>query len=225
MTDMDRNRNYLDIYPSNSIARKIEEEPLDHRWYDQLVTNATMYLKIMEHENVDFLEKRQGPTLDSGDTYKFLRSQERTRHSKLMIQYLITFLSKGLPMAEDIKDDPANPFEQFKSFLLFHIDLLKEKDVSEAILKEHEYLGLLNDTNAWYYRGQIDKNHRLMRQSVEMSNAISIEGYCKLFHTVQKLCVFWFSVRNEKVERVRKSDIMAYKLCRFLLNKYEPNDS
>lgn len=222
MTDMDRN--YLDIYPSNSIARKIEEEPLDHRWYDQLVTNATMYLKIMEHENVDFLEKRQGPTLDSGDTYKFLRSQERTRHSKLMLQYLITFLSKGLPMAEDLKEDLANPFEQFKSFLIFHIDLLKEKDVTDAILKEHERLGLLNDTNAWYYRGQIDKNHKLLTQSVISANSLTVEGYCQLFHTVQKLCVFWFSVRSEKVERVRKSDIMAYKLCRFLLNKHEKKD-
>jgi hypothetical protein len=113
MTDMDRN--YLDIYPSNSIARKIEDEPLDARWYDQLVTNATMYLKIMEHENVDFLEKRQGPTIDSGETYKFLRSQERTRNTKLILQYLIKFLSSGLPMVEDLREDLANPFEQFKT--------------------------------------------------------------------------------------------------------------
>jgi hypothetical protein len=61
----------------------------------------------------------------------------------------------------------------------------------------------------------------LLRESVFQANVLTVEGYCQLFRTLQRLCVFWFSVRNEKVERVRKSDIMAYKLTRFLLAKYD----
>jgi hypothetical protein len=215
-------QNYLDIYPSNSIARQIEAEPLDPRWVEQIMLHANTYIKIMEHENADFLEERQGPTISSGDTYKFLRSQERTRNSKLLLQYLISFLSKGLPLAEDIKDDLANPFEQIKSFSLYNIGLLKEQDVSEAILKEHEKLGLLNDTNSWYYRGQIDKNYKNLIAGIENALEPTVEGYLQVFRTLQQLCIFWFSVRNEDANRVRKSDILLFKLVRFLRNKYEP---
>lgn len=212
--------NYLDIYPSNSIARQIDEEPLDHRWYDQLVAHATAYLKVMEHENLDFLESRQGPTIDSGDTYKFLRSQERTRNTKLILQYLITFLS-NLPLEEDIAGKPVNPFVQLKTFILYNVDVIKDADVSNAILKEHEKLGLLNDTNSWYYRGQIDKNHKSIRDLVEQVTAPTLEGYLDLFHALKRLCAFWFSVRNEEPNRVRRSDVMMYKLLRLLLAKYK----
>ncbi len=211
--------NYLDIYPSNSIARQIDDEPFDNRWYDQLVANATAYLKIMEHENIDFLESRQGPTISSGDTYKFLRSQERTRNTKLILQYLITFLS-DLPMEKDIEGKPVNPFLQFKSFILYNVDLIKDPDVSNAILKEHEKLGLLNDTNSWYYRGQIDKSHKSIRDLVESVNIPNLDGYLNLFHALQRLCAFWFSVRNEEPNRVRRSDVMMYKLLRLLMRKY-----
>ncbi len=212
--------NYLDIYPSNSIAHQIEAEPLDTRWNDHLVANANAYIQIMEHENLDFLQTRQGTIISSGDSYNFLRCQERTHNTKLILQYLITFLSKGLPLEEDIKDDPANPFEQLKTFTLTNIDLLKEKDVTAAILKEHERLKLLNDTNAWYYRGQIDKSYKGIREMVESAKNATIEDYGKLLRGMQRLCVFWFAVRNEEANRVRKSDILTYKLIRFILAKY-----
>ncbi|MCP5054505.1 MAG: hypothetical protein GY940_45475 [bacterium] len=212
-------QNYLDIYPTNSIARHIEAEPLDPRWHDQLIAHTNAYIKVMEHENLDFLESRQGLSINEGDTYKFLRSQERTRYTKLILQYLISFLSK-LPLEADIKGDLANPFDQLKTFLINSIGLLKEKDVAEAILKEHKNLGLLNDTNAWYYRGQIDKNYKNLCEAVQIAEKPNIKGYRQLFRAVQRICVFWFSVRNEVADRVRKSDILMYKLARFLLAKY-----
>ncbi len=212
--------NYLDRYPSSSIARQIEAEPLDHRWYDQIIGNANAYIKIMEHENIDFLEARQRPDLSAGDTYKLLRSQERTRNSKLMLQYLITFLS-DMPLEKDLVDKPVNPFEQMKSFVMYSIRLLKEKDVAAAILKEHEKLGLLNDTNMWYYRGQIDKNYKTLSEGLEQATRPTIECYCILFRSLQQLCVFWFSVRQEDPNRVRNSDVLIYKLTRLLLEKHE----
>jgi hypothetical protein len=214
-------QNYLDIYPSNSIARRIEMEPLDLRWIEQLVAHANSYIKLMEHENVDYLEARQGPFVDTDKKYKFLRSQERTRNTKLIMQHLIGLLSKELVFEEHLKGSSTNAFERLKSFTLFNIGLLKAKDVSAAILKEHEKLGLLNETNRWYYRGQIDKNYKNLYTALQDSNRAGREGYLKLFRVLQQLSVFWFSVRSEDPNRVRRSDILIYKLTRFLLSKHQ----
>lgn len=218
--NIDMETNYLDIYPSNSIAFQIEAEPIDNRWHDLLVANANAYIQIMENENLDYLESRKGSIISSGDSFNFLRCQERTHNTKLILQYLITFLSNGLPLEEDFKDDPANPFEQFKMFVYNNIELLKERDVSTAILKEHERLGLLNDTNAWYYRGQIDKSYKAMTELLKTAHKATLEDYFKILQALHKLCVFWFAVRNEEVHRVRKSDILTYKLVRFIMAKY-----
>lgn len=44
--------------------------------------------------------------------------------------------------------------------------------------------------------------------------------FCKLFLATQELCVLWFSVKNEDINHVRKSDIYIYQLTLLLLNKY-----
>lgn len=210
-------QNYLDIYPSSGIANKLNEEnPDDQSSVRQLITDVNLYLKSVEDENVKFLHAREKQQITSTDTYRFFRGQERSRNSRLILQYLVTFLTK-IPLKEDIEENVVNPFEQLKSFIRFHTDLLKEPDVANAILREHERLGLLTETNTWYYRGQINKNYKQILEVLDNAEKISIEGYCKLFEALQRLCLFWFSVRNENIQRVRKSDIFAYRLTRILM--------
>lgn len=210
-------QNYLDIYPSSGIANKLNEENLDDQSsVRQLISDVNLYLKAVEEENVKFLHAREKQQITSTDTYRFFRGQERSRNSRLILQYLVTFLTK-IPLKEDIEENVVNPFEQLKSFIRFHTDLLKEPDVANAILREHERLGLLTETNTWYYRGQINKNYKQILEVLDNAETISIEGYCKLFEALQRLCLFWFSVRNENIQRVRKSDIFAYRLTRILM--------
>lgn len=210
---------YLDIHPTHRIADKIEREDPDFKFLNLLIVEVNAYVEIMEQENIAFLKSHIGHDLSSRDTYKFLRSQERTRNYRWILQYLAAFTSH-LPIEPEIGTEPANPFDQLKYFTIYSIDLLKEKDVSTAILKEHEKLGLLNETNSWYYRGQIEKSHRSLMDMVNRAQRATLEDYKLLFQGIQQLCNFWFSVRNQEIKRTRKSDLLIYKLTRYLLHIY-----
>ncbi len=218
-------QNYLGISPSTGIAKQFEKiDYNDPAMIRKLIADIDEFVKTVEAENVRFLQARQQNAISSAETFKFFRSQERTRNSRLILQYLVTFLTK-LPMRCDLEETVVNPFEQLKTFARNNVNLLKENDVSAAILKEHEKLGLLNDTNEWYYKGQISKNHKELLQVLETARNISIMGYCKLFETLQRLCLFWFSVRNEDVKRVRRSDLFLYQLTLILLERHLPKDT
>jgi hypothetical protein len=122
-------------------------------------------------------------------------------------------------LQENIEGKIVNPFEQLKTFTLYNVNLLKDPDVIAIILEEHARLGLLKESNSWYYRGQIEKNYKQILEVVESAGSISREGYCKLFEALQRLSLFWFSVRNEDIKRVRKSDIYIYRLARLLMKR------
>ncbi|GEM_PF-1634577 len=217
---------YLDILPTERIADKLDKEIHSPGSVAKIAAELEAYVQIMEEENLRFLARPQdskSDTMDSKDTLKFLRCQERTRNTRTILQYLKAFLAH-LPLEENIAGKPVNPFNQMKAFVLFNIDLLKEKDVSASILQEHERLGLLNDTNSWYYRGQIDKSHRSLREIADSTDKATVENWCKIFTGLQQLCTFWFSVRNQVLNRVRKSDIFMYKMCGILIAKYLPKE-
>lgn len=218
-------QSYLDVYPSTSIARQLEAEVTDDTASIQaLISDVHQYVKTVEQESVQLLHARKNRQITSTDTFKFFRSQERNRNTRLLLQYLVTFLN-DLPEEKDIDGKLVNPFDQLKAFTGFWLSLLKEPDVSNAILREHEKLGLLNETNAWYYRGQINKNFQQISEVLARSQKAVTEHYCLLFEAIQRICLFWFSVRNENLKRVRKSDVYLYKLTCILLKRYGGSDS
>lgn len=212
-------QNYLDIYPSSGIANLLNAETIDDEpAVSQLVADVNLYLKTVEEENVKFLHSRGKQQITSTDTFRFFRSQERSQNTRLILQYMLTFLTK-IPLKEDIDETVVNPFKQLKEFILFHASLLKEADVSTAILREHERLGLLTETNTWYYRGQVNKNYKQVVEMLESAKEPVIGDYCKLFDALQRISIFWFSVRSENIKRVRKSDIYLYKLSLILMKR------
>lgn len=212
-------QNYLDIYPVTGIAQKLNAESLDEESaLNLLLADVHNYIKTAEEDNVKFLHTQSPGLITSKETATFFRGHERTRNNRVILQYLVTFLSK-LPLQKDIEGKIVNPFEQLKSFIIYNVNLLKDPDVVSIILAEHERLGLLNETNVWYYRGQISKNHKQILEVAESARTISREGYCKLFEALQRYCLFWFSVRNEDIKRVRKSDIYIYRLTHLLMKR------
>lgn len=214
-------QNYLDVYPSSGIARQYKIEELQKpENIKELFAEVNQYIKIVEQENVRFLHERKKEIISSTDTLRFFRSQERTRNTRLVLQYLMTFLNK-LPQEKEIDKKLVNPFDQLKSFIQFSVNLLKEPDVTNAILREHERLGLLNETNSWYYRGQVNKSYKQILEVVEQAHRAVQGEWCKLFEALHRLSLFWFSVRSENIKRVRKSDIYLCKLTLLLLNKYK----
>jgi hypothetical protein len=128
-------------------------------------------------------------------------------------------------LKEEIEGQQVNPFEQLKTFTRFRVDLLKTPDVLNSILTQYRQVGVLDDTNAWYYRGQVTKNYKQILEVVESAKTAVVEDYCKLFDALQRICLFWFSVKNEDINHVRKSDIYIYKLTHILLSRYRATDS
>ena len=212
--------NYLDLSDGQRIADQINEEKPDNVSVEKLVKEVTVHLKKIEEENIRYAEAGQSRETASRGKPRTVRNKERMQNTKLVLLYLSTFLSH-LPVETTKESDPLNPFEQFKSLVLYNINLIKEKDVTAAILREHEKLGLLTDLNTWYYRGQINKSFKSIREDVEQAKDHTLEDYRKLFLGCQKLSSFWFSVRNQDIKRVRACDTLMYRLSRFLLEKYK----
>lgn len=212
-------QNYLNIYPITGIASQLNSENLDdEQVLQRLIADVQAYISTAEDDNVKFLHVQNPGQISHEESLRFFRIHERTRNVRVILQYLVSFLSE-IPLQEDINGDAVNPFEQIKSFVLYNVNLLKDPDVITIILREHEQLGLLKENNSWYYRGQINKNYKQILEVGESARTISREGYCKLFEALQRLCLFWFSVRNENINRVRKSDIYIYKLTRILMKR------
>lgn len=213
-------QNYLDIYPSKRIADQLKEDiSEDSAALQALIADVNHYVKTVEEQSVQMLHARKNRQITSTDTFRFFRSQERNRNTRLLLQYLVTFTNE-LPLEPDIEDNLVNPFEQLKSFIRFSVNLLKDADVTAAILREHEKLGLLNDTNAWYYRGQINKSHKQIIDAIESAARPVVEDYVRLFEAVEGIGLFWFAVRNENINRVRRSDVYLFKMSQILINRY-----
>lgn len=215
-------KNNLKICPGQYIAIGLKREDPECKFVQNVISKTMEHIEIMEDENLRYIEKRKGSQqIDPAEIFEFLRSQERIRNTKYILQYLTSFFS-NLPLGEDIEtgDVLVNPFDQIKSFTLSHINLMEEQDVNIAILREYERLGLLTESNRCYYQGQIDNSHKTLVGILNRARLATVEDYRKIFFGLQRLCDFWFSVRNEEIQRVRKSDIFIYQLTRYLLEKY-----
>ncbi len=183
---------------------------------DSFRREAWAYLNNLELNNLAVLDARMRDAIDSDEAFCFFRSKERLNNTKLILQYLIRFC-EGMPGEADIMEDIVNPFEQMREFSACHIHQLEEQDVIEAILREHLQLGLLKDSNRWYYLGQIRKNHQELQCALEQAILPNRDGYSALFTTLRNVSRFWFSVRRDDLNRCRRTDILIFQFSVYLL--------
>jgi len=206
------------------VIELIESEiPLDETSLTNFISEVQSFLNKLNVANIEALHKRYGGTITAKETFEFFRSQERITNTKLIIQYLMSFI-KELPLEVDTEKEELNPFIQFKSFLKNSNALFKERDVRNAILKEYEIQGFLNDNNLWYYRGRVDVFHKQISQLLNDAKEVNCANYIKLFNAVKIYAKFWFAQRNEKFIYIRKSDYYSYKLSSILINKINSNN-
>jgi len=208
---------YLGIEAKDPVSIKLEDyfntpgfqiEPLRREAWE--------YLARLDLDNVAALEARIQTAVNYDDAFCFFRSKERLNNTRLIIQYLIRFCD-GLPDESDIMDDIVNPFEQMREFTAYHIHQLNEADVVEAILREHEKLGLLKEANRWYYQGQIRKSHQEFQTTLERAILPNPDGYSAVFNTLRNVSRFWFSVRREELKHCRRTDVFIYLFSVYLL--------
>ena len=209
--------NLLDTYLGKEMAKKLKLQDLENEsLLKDLLREIKQYTSVMEMDDIDALKARKDEEITPKEAFKFYRSHERIQYIKLILQYLIFFLS-NIPLEDEIRDKPANPFKQFKEFVNFNTELLRESDVIDAVLREYEKQGVLNERNEWYYRGQVDKCFTKIKEIISGADRPLIRDYRKLFEALQGLCSFWFSVRSHNLENIRISDVFIYKLTWVLL--------
>lgn len=198
----------------------LNEVPLSPKKNIEFVNEVNEYLKKLKVDNVEALFRRNKKRITAKETFEFFRSQERISNTKLIIQYFLSFLAK-LPLTDDIAQEEVNPFDQIKLFVTRLMKLLKERDVRDAILTESESSGILNENNLWYYRGRIDVTYKEVYRLLQSAEKPDYSDYKKIFLSVQILSKFWFSLRNENIKQIRRSDLYLYKLATILIDKID----
>ncbi len=152
--------------------------------------------------------------------HRFFRNREREENTCRILQYLLLFIEE----APGARQETAEPERQLHGFVRFKVDLLKEKDVRTAILREYSQLGILKAGNFWYYEGRIDDMHKELSRALAKGHhdrAVEITHLC---HVLEKLCLFWFDICREDVHRVRRCDMFIYKLALMLRKKMAKTD-
>jgi hypothetical protein len=168
------------------------------------------YIREYENRSEAIRRFRGRQTMDAENTYEFFRSMERIRTDTHIVQYMLTFLEE-IPYRAQIEQDIANPFEQFKSFVRFRINLLLEPDVRQAILRHQ------NGNKRVPLR--IKNLHKFLTRRIEEANEPTPDSYKILFLVLLRLSNFWFSIHHHTVRCYRKIDIFVYRLSAFLLKK------
>lgn len=204
------------------IASRIEKEKIpEGKELEKFLADIKNYIRIMELEAVEFhMKNRDESHLTYYETLDFFRNSERLQNTKYILQYQIKF-TEELPLEEKAAKLPENPFLQFRGFVLFMIKQLQEADVIESIMREYKELGLLTDKTKWYYKGIVKRAYDEMIMTAADANKAIPEDYRKLFTALKKHSLFWFSIRRENVQRVRKSDMYIYRLSRILSSRID----
>jgi len=210
----------MDIIKSNRIEEKLKVELSSFKQHEnRIIEEVESFIKCIEPNIFKVINYRKSKKINKNVLNKFFRSKERIEYRKFILQYLIKFMNK-LPTKQEIRTMPVNPYKQFKSFVQYNLDLLKETDVTNCILREYKKRFEWNEESSIYCQKHIDKYFKHIEQYIKSSKTCSTENFCKLFLAIQELCVFWFSVKNEDINHVRKSDLYIYQLTLLLLNKY-----
>jgi hypothetical protein len=205
------------IEMSNSRSNNKNKFRKTDQSYVQLIKEAEAYISFLEKNSAHTKSFSGSKNLNPDQMYISLRNQEREENNKIILQYLLVFL-EFVCFSKKIERDFVNPFEQFRSFVLFNIHLLKEVDVIQAIIRYGQKSNeLKNNWNEYYWRLKIS---RIYHQSVEMikdrANNSMMDCY-NCFEVLKELCQFWFDIHYKNNCPIRHCDILTYKICKALL--------
>jgi hypothetical protein len=177
----------------------------------QLILEVKEFIKYMEAPQVEEVQKRKDKSLNPEEMYISLRNREREDNIKFIIQYLLFFL-QDIPVTL-ISELEVNPYEQFRSFVIFQIKLLKDIDVIKAIIRDGQYKDSLSNWDAMeQLKGKVFG---------------SLQDCYHGFMILGELCQLWFDIRYKNNFPIRHCDILTYKLTQTLIKKLEkmiPNE-
>ncbi len=143
--------------------------------------------------------------------HSFFRLREREENTCFILQYLLMF-SELLCSGVSTLPEPEATI-QLAGFVRYQVDLLLQRDVRTAIMREYNQLGLLKHANLWYYEGRINDAHGELSAWLAQADEKAVTVVLRLCRVLEKLCLFWFDICCEDPRRVRSCDLYTYKLA------------
>ena len=184
----------------------------------ELIANVSSYIKAIEEDNYNIISEPRKQNMSSSCTDGLLREYERNQYNIWILQYLVSFISK-LPLEEDIAEEIVDPFEQFKSFVFYNVRLLRKSEIIKTVLRYPLEYGIVKHNLFGFFKWRTDKNFKEISKLIQSADKPLIEGWRKLFTALQRLSLFWFSVKNKNLKVIRKLDIYIYLLTQILLER------
>jgi hypothetical protein len=206
---------------SHALEQVLEEESRNASDYEIMVISDIQHqldFYFQENYAVNVISSRSLSDQNPEPTMVFLRNRDRYQNTMHLLQYLLTFNNR-LPALKEISHEANSPFDQFRHFIRNEIGLLKEKDVVDFIFKERRQLGFPEPTSYLRFVSYIDKLYGELNQMINYANVPVYYYYKYLFESIKRLAQFWFSVKNNDLKRLRKSDVNFYKISQLLYGK------
>lgn len=179
---------------------------------------AEYILKVMEADPSFTLAERCSREMPPDSLLRYFRHRERSEKSCRILQYLLSFLTH-IPTSAEIGQEPVDPAEQFRSFILYQADLLLEEDVKNAVFQETNHAGAQRAGSVWDYQERIILTNRMLRNMLarkESNVSMAISNQCRV---LEHISLFWFDVRRHDLRRARRSDIFIYLLAQLVRNR------
>lgn len=181
---------------------------------EELTREALELLEKMDKHRPSPVFPPDGGGMNDQETLRFFRNRERNEMSLRLIQSLLAFMDQP---PQPLRG-PFNPYAQIRELVRFQVDLLGERDVREAVLKERvppQAPRPLLEREEERLEGL---RLRLMGEAFQPSLPYQ-EGYHRLLETLRQLFHFWAGLRSRKEGRARRSDLLLYRLAEYIENK------
>ena len=214
-----------DISIPNTKPHNVKNTNKTNHSYTQLMSEAEAYISFLENHQNSANQIPGDKNLNPEQMYISLRNQEREENNKTILQYLLIFLEVAY-YSKTIEKDLVNPFEQFRNFVLFNVQLLREVDVIKAVIRYGQKNNTLKKNwNEYYWRLRINRIYQQCLEMIKGKMNNSIIDCCNCFIILMDLCQLWFDIHYKNNCPLRQSDILTYKISKAILKRLEQEKS
>ncbi len=187
---------------------------------EQLKNEVQIHLKNMRMDAAAILALRAEPLLPLPDQENRFRDRERDENTKCILQHLLSFLDL-VPGTVQYEIPELNPIGQFRNCMHFQVKLLTNDDIRKAVFTEVNEFGQSNGDNVWDYLERIAEKKRELQELMAMAAGEDASALFAMCLVLEQFCLFWFDVLQRRLPRIRRSDILMYKLSRMLQDRYQ----
>ncbi len=172
------------------------------------------FAKAEEKEEI-LLSFRKNQEMDPQASFKYFRAMERIETRRKVLQLLVAIALGKVPNKKS-----KLLFMQLYEAVRDLAKLFDEKDVYETSMREvlkSEFLSnYIDDFNSFY---KFNKNEI----ETFLKEAKTKNDFIPIFDALFLTSLFWFTIREGNIKRIRKSDLFIYLLAKKLKEDYQKN--